>query len=205
MSPRPLPPRLLWIALLAAVTFGCSRLPTAPPAGEALRGGAATAGGEILPVDPLPPSPIPIEPWDPAFPYPEPLPPVEVPDSMKVEPVDALGGDIKVGPVEVVVPAGAIPGEALVRVVIPDDDHLLCHLDIFPEAMNGFAEPVTVTFDVSRQPKPHKLGVFWLNEERNVWVQIGADLSPDGTRLSARLEHFSVYKVAPANQTKASW
>jgi hypothetical protein len=192
-----------WFLVLGVLVFGCSRLPTAPELEPgAARSGVATSSGTMVIVDPTDPGGGPIGP-----------PPTEVDTLVRAEDIDGRdGGEVSVGYVAVDVPEGAYAGTATVKIIIPDEDSLQCHLEIYPAMYNHFVEPVTVTFDVSHVNRAamgvgptETLGVYWLDESRNRWVQIPATLDEPRGKISAELSHFSQYKVAKASWNKASW
>lgn len=203
MELRPIGKRSAAIVLLCAFTFGCSRLPTAPELDTpTVQKGVASSGlnSEILePLDPLlpngPPSLVPVL-------------PVEPDTLIRAEDIDGThGGRVNAGNVVVDVPPGAYHGQAQIKITIPDHDSLMCHLQIFPESMNHFEEPVKVTFDIENFTTDplHVPGVFWFDEERNIWVQVVAIHDPERKEITADLNHFSQYKVAKASWNKASW
>ena len=196
--------KTLWLVLLGVLAFGCSRLPTAPPS-ESQRSTRSSAGVLVVPIDPVDPGDGGGGPIGP--------PPAEVDTLVRAEDIDGRdGGEVSIGYVGVEVPEGAYDGRATVKITIPDDDSLKCHLEIFPASYNHFVEPVKVTFDVSHVDRAalgvgptETLGVYWLDEVHNRWVQIPATLDEPRGEISAELAHFSQYKVAKASWNKASW
>ena len=195
-----------WLVLLGLLAFGCSRLPTAPELSardlDRAPAGSTLVSQQLEPLEPLLPG---IGADD------EPVLPTLEPDTLvRDENIDgSVGGGVSVGYVQVVVPSGAYTGMAQIRITIPNEDSLMCHLEIFPASKNQFAEPVIVTFDIDggiEQVGPlQTLGVFWFDEEHRRWVQIPAEIAPDRRTISAELSHFSQYKVAKASWNKASW
>lgn len=194
------PTMITLLVLASAITFGCSPLPTAPELSARDVAKAHSESG-LIHHDLL-------EPLDPLLPQPQPptLPPIPDPDSIRAENIDGdVGGNVKVGYVDVEVPRGAYNGQAEIRITIPDKDSLMCHLEIFPASKNHFDVPVIVTFDLGNVEDTNSLGVFWFNEEVGRWLQIAAQMDPEHRKITAELSHFSQYKVAKASRNKASW
>lgn len=197
MKLRPLRRSLVrnaWPVLLAVAVFGCSRLPTAPETPGTGNRTAEPSGLISGLLEPLEPAPI-------------------IPDTLiRWDDVDGgEGGKVRAGHIEVEVPRGAYEGVAEIRITVPNEDSLRCHLEIYPSSKNHFTKPVKVKFDV-RNVDPadlgvgplETLGVYWLDETTGRWVQIAADYD-EGGKITAELNHFSQYKVAKASWNKASW
>jgi hypothetical protein len=185
------------VALLGALIFGCSPMPTGPASGGREATGAPSGTGvkQVRVIAPDPPvSVVP----GPSQPQPDTL--------VRVDPVEgADGGRVEVGYVRLDIPEGAFEGEAQVRILIPDKDKMECHLDIFPASKNQFAEPVTLTFDVEDVEDPEELAIWLYDETLQDWVQLRTLYHPERKTLKASLTHFSLYRAAKASWNKASW
>lgn len=197
MSPKN---RVTWIALLCAVTLGCSPLPTAPelPARQATGLAAGSVPQETGGVIKLPGlDTVELEPIDPSI----------IPDTLEL--IRAVEGDrgdsLKLGMVDLEVPAGAYDGDAEIRMTVPDSTLLEVQLDIYPASKNHFDEPVKLAFDLSVAHRPSELHVYWLDETLGEWVEVPSDYDPVKKKITAPLSHFSTYKVAKASWAKASW
>jgi len=131
--------------------------------------------------------------------------------------VAASGGGFTFGRVHLVIPPGALAGDADVTIAVPDSGTVGCDLQISPPGLDHFARPVTLTFDCTRttlsqllghlvgplgRPSARAdggllgrsgLGVYW--EGPDGWVLVGNTLDVRLVLLSAQLQHFSRYRA----------
>lgn len=118
----------------------------------------------------------------------------------------ALGGTIAAGNFRVVVPPGALTGDAIVTVRQPDVTRPVVELSITPEERNGFLLPVLLVADA--QPLDADLVsasyISWWNPGAAAWEMCSGS-SADVAKLSvqAPLWHFSTYRVE--REGKAGW
>ncbi len=112
---------------------------------------------------------------------------------------------IEIADVMVHVPAGAIQGNAEIKVTIPDSTKLECRLDIYPPEKNGFDVPVKLEFNLSPGQDPRLMTVFWFDEVNGGWVAIPTTVDAASRRVSAELPHFSIYKADLEVQGRAGW
>jgi hypothetical protein len=121
--------------------------------------------------------------------------------------VNALvGATISAGRMTVVIPPGALRGNATVTVTQPDTAQLVTELHVSPESLNRFVLPVILTMrtgsllslDVLQSSR-----IEWLNPATGQWVPVpGSVANVAGLSLQAPLWHFSTYR---ATGGKAGW
>lgn len=121
--------------------------------------------------------------------------------------VNALaGGTVSAGRMTVVIPPGALYGNATVTLTQPDTAQLVTELHISPESLNHFALPVILTMrtagllslDVLQSSR-----IEWFNPATSQWVPVpGSLVNVAGLSLQAPLWHFSTYR---ATGGKAGW
>ena len=121
--------------------------------------------------------------------------------------VNALvGATISAGRMTVVIPPGALLGNATITVTQPDTAKLVTELHISPESLNHFMVPVTLTMrtggllslDVLQNSR-----IEWFNPTTGQWVAVpGSLVNVAGLSLQAPLWHFSTYR---ATGGKAGW
>ena len=117
-----------------------------------------------------------------------------------------LGGTVIAGNFRVVIPPGALSGDAIVTVRQPDKSKPVVELSITPEERNDFLLPVLLVADVG--PMDHALVgasyMSWWNPDAARWEPCSQSTVnvPDAS-LQAPLWHFSTYRVE--TDGKAGW
>lgn len=119
--------------------------------------------------------------------------------------VDGSGGTVSNGKVTIVVPPGAVRGNAEVKVVVASNTALSCHLEINPPEANGFEVPVTLRINASGQPHVERLGIAWFNPQTREWEPIDSRADVATGIVEAELPHFSEYRVQEVLKSKAGW
>lgn len=118
----------------------------------------------------------------------------------------ALGGTVAAGGFKVVVPPGALTGDAIVTVRQPDVTKPVVELSITPEERNGFLLPVLLVADA--QPLGADLVsasyLSWWNPDAAAWEACaGSAVDVATLSVQAPLLHFSTYRVE--REGKAGW
>ena len=177
---------LLLVSLVAITAFGCGQLPTAPSAVQSVTESAPAAQptGLISSV-------------------------VDVLVGLIVRTlnlVGSLGGSLGNGRWRVVIPAGAVDGNATVQLGVQTSTSPQCQLEISPADKNHFAVPATLTVDCrsvsSDQLRNYQ--ILWFNPTTRQWVPVqGSKVDLTAKTVSAPLLHFSQYAVG--RDGKAGW
>jgi hypothetical protein len=181
--------RLSWIpllALLATLIGGCGRAPNAPvvtelaPASAAVKPAASETGllgdlvGGVLRLV------------------------VKV-----LNLVGSIGGSLTNGRWRVDIPAGAVAGNGRVTLAVTSSTSPDCTIEISPITLNDFEKPVSLTVNCpgvsSRELANY--AIFWWDPSARRWVQQESQVDLAAKTVSAKLRHFSTYKVG----SKASW
>lgn len=167
--------------VLAAGWFvaGCSSVPTAPP--PSAPEGSSSGSGSV-------PAPA----------------PQAVSRSVYVR--AALGGTVSSGNFRVIVPPGALEGDAIVTVKQPDRTKPEVELTVTPEDRNGFRLPVLLVADVAPMDDALVTTSYlsWWNPDGARWERCEHSLvNALDVTVQAPLLHFSRYRVEQGG--KAGW
>lgn len=190
---------MLMGAVLIVATFGCGHAPTAPTASSLSDSGVAASPGSASQSSGL----------------------ISTVGSTlggvvgglvklvvrTLDVVGRVGGSLTNGLWRVDVPAGAIDGNATISISVAGSGSSECDLGITPADKNHFATPVTLTFDCRNVPADQLASyvVFWFNPSTGGWEPVaGSTVDLNHKTVSAPLQHFSRYSVAPADG-KAGW
>jgi len=172
------------VAAAGLFVAGCSSLPTSPMAGAE------------------PPAPVAEDPAAPGG-----APAANVTSASRSGYVRAaLGGTVSAGGFHLVVPPGALEGDAIITVRQPDVTKPVVELSITPEERNGFLLPVLLVADA--RPLGADLVatsyMSWWNPDAAAWEPCpGSAVSVATLSVQAPLWHFSTYRVE--REGKAGW
>lgn len=117
-----------------------------------------------------------------------------------------LGGTVSAGNFRVIIPPGALPGDAIVSVRQPDRTKPVVELDVTPEERNAFLLPVLLVADVTPMAEGLVPGAYlsWWNPDAARWEGCEqSSVDAVGRLVQAPLWHFSKYRVE--NGGKAGW
>ncbi|MCC6350844.1 MAG: hypothetical protein IT347_14750 [Candidatus Eisenbacteria bacterium] len=183
MTTRPLLGALSLVLAAGLFVAGCSSLPTSPaepPAGGPPSGNTDSTSTET------------------------PAPAVSVSRSKYVRAL--LGGTVAAGNFRVVIPVGALSGDAIVTVRQPDVTRPVVELSITPEERNRFLVPVLLVAD-ARPMEPTLVSLSylsWWNPDSSSWERCGGvSVNLATVSITAPLSHFSTYRVE--TDGKAGW
>lgn len=107
--------------------------------------------------------------------------------------IASAGGFVELNGFRVDIPAGALPADTTVTIILPADNVLGKRLiaEFEPHGVQ-FNTPVTLTFPLA--------GVLWSGAdievarwENGAWTSLGGSVNPLGTRLTGQTPHFSTY------------
>ncbi len=185
---RPLASLIALAALAGFFLIGCSELPTAP------RGQGLAATTSAKPQRAAAPAVL--------------LPAVGT-DGLDlvvrtIDLVGSVGGSLTNGRWSVVMPAGAVDGNAVVGLAVESPSSPVCQLDILPADRNHFSVPAMLTVDCRAVPLARlwTLVIVWHDPATGAWVPVkGSKVDLVTRTVSAPLQHFSKYSV----ETKAGW
>jgi len=121
--------------------------------------------------------------------------------------VGSLGGSLNNGRWHVVVPAGAVDGNATIALGVPNTSSPDCKLEIWPSDKNHFSVPVRLTVNCSSvlSDQLRNYVIYWYNPTTKTWVEVsGSTVDLTHKTVSAPLQHFSGYSVGPKGG-KAGW
>lgn len=117
-----------------------------------------------------------------------------------------LGGTVAAGNFRVVIPVGALPGDAIVTVRQPDVTKPVVELSVTPEDRNRFLLPVLLVAETPALDAPLLSVSYlsWWNPEAAKWEACsGSSVSLAKLSIEAPLWHFSTYRVE--RDGKAGW
>jgi len=120
--------------------------------------------------------------------------------------IGSLGGTLINGRWKVVIPAGAVDGNATISLGVLKLDSPQCALQITPADKNHFSVPVILTVDCRSVPSDQLKSyvILWLDPSTGNWVPVeGSKVDLTNKTVSAPLQHFSQYSVG--NGGKAGW
>ena len=189
---------------IAAALFtlaGCGVSPTSPVVGP--DGGASRASPEAAISRPTPAQDLGGIVLNPMLAPPELRGPRTVEKTSRVHGKSGLV--IELANVTLRVPKNAFPGMATIKVTIPDPAKPECHLTITPASKNHFKAPVVLEFAAADAPDVRAMTIFWFDESQGMWVPIPTTVDAAGKRLSAELQHFSIYKAGSEAIQKSGW
>lgn len=186
MTTRPILGALSLVLAAGLFVAGCSSLPTSP--GDTPAGGTPSNTTDSTATDaPAATSPV-----------------VSASRSTYVRAL--LGGTVSAGNFHVVIPVGALSGDAIVTVRQPDVTKPVVELSITPEDRNRFLLPVLLvadakTLDASLLSTSY---LSWWNPDAAKWEACsGSAVSVATLSIQAPLWHFSTYRVE--RDGKAGW
>lgn len=184
MTTRPILGALSLVLATGLFVAGCSSLPTTP--GAPAPGGAGVTDSTTAST-PTAPSPV-------------------VSASRSVFVRAGLGGTVSAGNFHVVIPVGALTGDAIVTVRQPDIGRPVVELSITPEERNRFLLPVLLVADA--KPVDSSLlsvsYLSWWNPGAAKWEACtGSTVDVATLSITAPLWHFSTYRVEADG--KAGW
>lgn len=185
MTTRPILGALSLVVAAGLFVAGCSSIPTSPSASPS---GGTPAGTDSLQA-PAPDASLPVT------------------SKSRSSFVRAgLGGTVAAGNFRVIVPAGALSGDAIITVRQPDVTKPEVELSITPEERNTFLLPVLLVADA--QPMDAALVstsyISWWNPGAARWERCSASAVNLATiSVQAPLWHFSKYRVEADG--KAGW
>ena len=159
---------LVPVALVAALTVGCSELPTQPIVDSNSSGVQADVPAASA---------------------------ASVSASLKIKGPE--GGTLSAGIFTVVIPPGAVEGSATITVSQPDPSQPVAVLSIHPNDKNSFAVPVTLTATLPNLDAAW-LMKSGMSEQSDLgtWQAMSSSQADAQTMtVSASLAHFSTYRV----------
>jgi len=159
---------LVPVALVAALTVGCSTLPTQPIVDSNSPGVRADVPAASA---------------------------ASVSASLKIKGQE--GGTLSAGIFTVVIPPGAYEGSATITVSQPDPAQPVAVLSIHPNDKNAFAVPVTLTASLPNLDAAWLIQSGMSEQDDfGMWQAMGSS-QPDAQTMtvSASLAHFSTYRV----------
>ena len=158
---------LVPVALVAALTVGCSELPTQPIVDSNSSGVQADVPAASA---------------------------ASVSASLKIKGQD--GGTLSAGIFTVVIPPGAFSGMATVTVEVPDPMQPMVQLSIEPASKNNFNKPVTLVASLPNVNTPVLMASGVSELTGGSWQPV-AGVQPDPQQMTLRtpLQHFSTYRV----------
>ena len=118
-----------------------------------------------------------------------------------------IGETLANGRWSIVIPDGAIDGDATVAIALPRTSSTTCQLEILPADQNQFDVPVTLIADCQDVPDAELANyvIYWSDPDLRAWVEVQDSKVHLPTKtVSAPLKHFSRYAVGPAGG-KAGW
>ena len=121
--------------------------------------------------------------------------------------VGGVGGRLVNGRFTLVIPPGAVDGNATASLGVQSLTSSSCQLGISPADKNHFAVPVTLTVDCRAVPNDRlsNFVIFWFDPSQQAWVEVpGSKVDLTTKTVSAPLLHFSQY-AAGERGTKAGW
>ena len=185
-------PTLLLIGLLAASLFGCGQLPTSPNSAQ------TQASAKVV----------------------ETAEPASLLSSVggvlntlvglivrTLNLVGSLGGSLTNGRWQVVIPAGAVDGNATVSLGVPNLTSPDCALEISPSDKNHFSVPATLTVNCSNVMSSQLANyvIYWYNPSTKQWVELsGSKVNLTSKTVSVQIYHFSQYSAGPTGG-RAGW
>jgi hypothetical protein len=195
---------LLTLACLA----GCGPMPNAPVLDDSAARVQANGVGTQAMVVPIDPADTPGGPT--VTPPPSALP-AAFGGSALIEQTqtlsDNLGGTVRNGRWQVVVPRGAVTATASFSIATPTVRSGVCDLGIAPAELNHFTVPVTLVADC-HNVAPKRLAswfISWFDPATGTWVRVpGSVVDLKKKTVSAPLAHFSIYCVGP-EAGKSGW
>ncbi len=116
----------------------------------------------------------------------------------------ASGGWVELNGFRVDVPAGALPQDTVITIVLPQNAVLGRRVlaEFEPHGIQ-FNTPVTLSFPLTGVSLPLGGGLEVGRWENGGWTSLGGTVSLNGTRLSATTPHFSVYAARGGAYTMA--
>src|SRR5262249_33094077 len=121
--------------------------------------------------------------------------------------VGSIGGSLLNGRWKVVIPAGALSGDATVSLGGSSNTSSSCQSEISPADKNHFTTPATLTADCHdiSSSQLANMGIFWMNPSTGQWVLVsGSKVDLTSKTISAPLQHFSIYSVR-STDGRAGW
>jgi hypothetical protein len=119
--------------------------------------------------------------------------------STTAEVLGRTGGSVTCGRFTVTFPRNAFRGTGTVTMRVNDPRLMVVDLNITPGSLNGFKNPVALTFDPTGLDVFEPITIYWFDPNTKSWVDLVA--TPDAFgRPTVYLKHFSVYGAG-----KAGW
>ena len=116
------------------------------------------------------------------------------------------GGQVTGGRWTVDVPAGAFPGLGTITIRTASANATICDLTILPASLNRFAAPVRLTAQFPPGTDVTRYVIRRFDPTSNRWEVVpGSRVDPTRARVSAPLEHFSIYEVVEVLLGKSGW
>ncbi|HEV2147324.1 MAG TPA: hypothetical protein VGR37_07960 [Longimicrobiaceae bacterium] len=132
------------------------------------------------------------------------LPDLTAPRSVSKRITAAEGGSVELAGFRVDVPAGALPQDTVISIVLPSDATLGKRVlaEFEPHGIR-FNTPVTISFPLQGVLLPTGGALDVGRWENGGWTSLGGTVSPDGTRLFSTTPHFSTYSARGGAYTMA--
>lgn len=121
--------------------------------------------------------------------------------------VGSLGGSVTNGRWCVVMPAGAVDGNATIALGVANTSSPDCRLEIWPADKNRFSVPATLTVDCRNVSNTElaNYAIYWADPVARQWVELsGSKVDLSNKTVSVSILHFSEYSVGPRGG-KAGW
>lgn len=121
--------------------------------------------------------------------------------------VGGTGGSVINDKWRVVIPPGAVEGNATVGMGVDKSARSDVQLEILPIEKNHFLVPATLTFDCTGVSSSdlRNYTIYWYNPATRAWVEVpGSKVDLAKKTVSAPLSHFSQYSAGPKGG-KAGW
>src|SRR5688572_20021721 len=118
----------------------------------------------------------------------------------------STGGRVTNGRWSVDVPGGAFAGLGTVTIRTANPNATVCDLTILPASLNRFASPVKLTAQFPPGTDVSRYVIRRFDPASNQWQVVpGSMVDPARARVSAPLDHFSIYDVVEVLLGKSGW
>ena len=121
--------------------------------------------------------------------------------------VGSLGGSLDNGRWHVVLPPGAVDGNATIALGVANSTSPDCKLEIWPSDRNHFSVPATLIVDCRNVASDQlsNYAIYWFDPSAKQWVELsGSQVSLADKTVSVQILHFSQYCAGPSGG-RAGW